>query len=537
MRVLLLSLILWVSGCATYTHDHFDHTSYVRKFQTQVINDSLQLFLKTGWDHEFTTEKKAVRQAVQDQPDCLRDLLNERGGILLHSRTRIAPVFGVFLLVRDTAGNEPQEEYPLHSCSGVYQLDTLIGGKRFHLIGRPKDPENLKLLRGELGKILGSIERGKGYREEVGSPLALAHHFQGSHNYLKAYEEIASYPAKTQREKGLKHQMQMTFGSFFEEHPDLPDLLHRYHEAAGALDDSLFTRTKEKFIRGGTAFDHVIDEATDHRVVMINESHFKPRHRALTAALLDDLWEAGFRYLALEALANGQDSLLNQSDTSLTVESGFYTSEPHFGRMIRKARKKGFTLVGYEHMNHPDGRETGQATKLYEKTLGRDSAARVLVHAGPSHIKEKGGEDQKKWMAEVFREKYGIDPLTIDQVEMDPQRPVDLNSILLLPAEETPPDLEVRVDLFVVNGLSSGDPGADGHEVTYRNKMDAPVQVNLFHKDELGPKGHYSSLIPYRCLYARSGEKVRLSLSGKEFQLVVWDASGKVIKEKALWKE
>src|SRR5215467_4641436 len=44
--------------------------------------------------------------------------------------------------------------------------------------------------------------------------------------------------------------------------------------------------------------------ARDYQVIMINEAHNKPVHRAFTISLLEDLHKKGFRYLAMEMLNN-----------------------------------------------------------------------------------------------------------------------------------------------------------------------------------------------------------------------------------------
>ena len=100
--------------------------------------------------------------------------------------------------------------------------------------------------------------------------------------------------------------------------------------------------------------------------------------------------------------------------------SGYYSNEPLFGEILREARRLGYTLVPYEAIGatSQDARETGQATNLRDRIFRDHPDARVLVHAGYSHIDESGTLGGAKPMAVRFRELTGIDPLTVDQTTM-----------------------------------------------------------------------------------------------------------------------
>ena len=67
-----------------------------------------------------------------------------------------------------------------------------------------------------------------------------------------------------------------------------------------------------------------------------------------------------------------------------------------------------------------DERERGQAQNLVDKILKTDPMAKLVVHAGYGHIDEKGNSSTFPWvpMAKYFNDISGIDPLTIDQVDM-----------------------------------------------------------------------------------------------------------------------
>ncbi len=202
----------------------------------------------------------------------------------------------------------------------------------------------------------------------------------------------------------------------------------------------------------------IINRARKSRVLMINEAHDKPQTRVFTASLLEDLYQQGFRYLALEMLAN----VSSKAVLKVNAASGYYTAEPVAAELVRKALEIGYTLVPYEDTvaGHTiNQREYAQAENLYNFLSKKDSTTKILVHAGYSHIEEGARNNERIPMAAYFKIISGIDPLTIDQTEMieggkDPygawlyeawtrKRPVFTPSIPLLN--------EVPVDPFDIN--------------------------------------------------------------------------------------
>lgn len=166
------------------------------------------------------------------------------------------------------------------------------------------------------------------------------------------------------------------------------------------------------------AVETIVAAADTAHVVFINEAHHVPQTRVLTIALLGRLRAKGFTYLAAETFSPF-DSSLNARDYPVHA-SGYYSNEPLFGEILREARRLGYTLVPYEAIGarSQDARETGQATNLRDRIFRDHPDARVLVHAGYSHIDESGTLGGAKPMAVRFRELTGIDPLTVDQTTM-----------------------------------------------------------------------------------------------------------------------
>jgi hypothetical protein len=159
----------------------------------------------------------------------------------------------------------------------------------------------------------------------------------------------------------------------------------------------------------------VAHAAARARVVMVNEAHHVPQHRAFTLALLKALRREGYTYLAAETLYES-DAALNARGYP-TRASGYYTAEPVYGDLVRTALALGYRVVAYEAGGaaDADARERLQAEHLRDRILAADRRARILVHAGYSHIDEAGAKPGAVTMAQRFRTMTGIDPLTIDQ--------------------------------------------------------------------------------------------------------------------------
>ncbi len=174
--------------------------------------------------------------------------------------------------------------------------------------------------------------------------------------------------------------------------------------------------------RAADAAEWIAGRADTSRVVMVNEAHHDAGSRLLTLRLLPLLYARGFRYLAAEAFA--PDSVLAAQPGYPTPAMGTYLGEPVFGEIVREALRLGYTLVPYEIEDGEEGgpdpqarRDSMQAAHLAERTVERDPTARVLVHAGFAHVHEAATEFWHP-MAAFFRERTGIDPLTVDQVAM-----------------------------------------------------------------------------------------------------------------------
>jgi len=212
------------------------------------------------------------------------------------------------------------------------------------------------------------------------------------------------------------------------------------------------------------------------------------------------LYDQGFRYFAAETFNVGDRAL---NERGYPVDStGAYTGEPVFAALVREALRLGYTLVPYEIERADEGvegdtlsrqqrRDYEQARHLAERTVDLDPEARVLVHAGYAHIAEAPDE----WwtpMAYYFRQRTGIDPLTVDQTTVgemseprfehpayraaDAGRLLGSEPVVLLDADDAPLAFRERaVDVQVVRPRA-GDvagrpawmatlPGREAHDI------------------------------------------------------------------------
>jgi hypothetical protein len=167
------------------------------------------------------------------------------------------------------------------------------------------------------------------------------------------------------------------------------------------------------------AADYISGIATQHQVIMINEAHHLPYHRAFVLPMLKKFYASGYRYLALETL---DDTAINQKQYPDHF-SGTYSNEPLYGEMIREALKLHFKLIKYESgipCDHKGSdpmyclrfRDSLMAVKL-ASVIKNDPQAKMLVYAGYAHIFKSSPDGWKK-MAQYFKEMSGIEPFSID---------------------------------------------------------------------------------------------------------------------------
>lgn len=176
--------------------------------------------------------------------------------------------------------------------------------------------------------------------------------------------------------------------------------------------------------RAEDALTAILREAATRQIVILNEAHHVPMHRAFSMRLARELRKLGFEYLACETFRPGSDPNAGTIDQA----SGAYTQDPVFAEFVREARRDGWKLVVYESgapdpaASRAEGirqREQGQARNLVEQVLARHPKAKLFIHVGYGHAYETPQPLEPGvsllWMAGELKRMTGLDPLTIDQ--------------------------------------------------------------------------------------------------------------------------
>ena len=161
----------------------------------------------------------------------------------------------------------------------------------------------------------------------------------------------------------------------------------------------------------------ILQLAKDRKAIFFNEAHSAPITRTLTVELLARLRAQGYNTFAAETLYIGDKDLQHRGYA--IAKTGFYTSEPIYGEMVREAIRLGYKVVAYDAENAGvgDPREKEGAETL-ANLFKRDANTRLVVNAGFAHIQKSGVYLRGSSMATFFRKLSGIEPLAIEQTMM-----------------------------------------------------------------------------------------------------------------------
>ena len=168
----------------------------------------------------------------------------------------------------------------------------------------------------------------------------------------------------------------------------------------------------------------IVAEARDKRIVLLNEAHHVPMHRAFAKRLAAELRKIGYTYLACEAFST--DIKEHPPGGIITRAHGYYLEDPVFADFVHSALADNWKLVGYESaeelqhlapMERMQRRESVQATNLVERIFAKDAQAKVFVYVGYSHLlKTPSGEAAGAvMMGEHLRRMTGLETLHVEQ--------------------------------------------------------------------------------------------------------------------------
>lgn len=157
----------------------------------------------------------------------------------------------------------------------------------------------------------------------------------------------------------------------------------------------------------GPIFETIIGEAAKTQIVIFNEAHMMPLHRAGVFGIVDALVDAGFTHYAYESF---EPSITDRSDAYIRAEDVFYSNDPMHARLLRRLKARGVELIAYE-ADRPEGREIAQALNLKERVFDQDPEAKLIVVSGWRHVIEY----PQGLMAREVKDRTGHDPLTVSQ--------------------------------------------------------------------------------------------------------------------------
>lgn len=165
------------------------------------------------------------------------------------------------------------------------------------------------------------------------------------------------------------------------------------------------------------AITAIVREAKKTQIVILNEAHHVPMHRAFAMKLARELKKIGYNYLACEAFNMYDDFPLQKQ--YVNEKTGLFTKETTYANFLRDAMREQWQFVSYEPVTDP--RESGMAKNLAQKIFKQNPKAKVFIYAGYSHAYEfpsaETDADNSKMAAQLKR-LTGINPLTIDQTAM-----------------------------------------------------------------------------------------------------------------------
>lgn len=426
-------------------------------------------------------QKNNIKKIVKDIPE----LKNKK--IIAYLETKQSPGFETILFydeIKVTTDTITKTElllnYPNNKCI-LYKKSK--ANKAVYLFLRPKKVDNFEYTYTKNAEIL--IENIQFNTNKLKSTTYSNIFFdtKENNNYLKTRKLLKSKILnQSTQQKWEQYQFLTTINSFIANNKEYDSLIAKSSTRFQTTIDSLLN--DKQLISKNIVIEDIKKLTKTEKVVMLNETHWCPKHRLLAYEMLDVLKENNFNYIAIEAVEIGQDSTINSRNYP-SIRSGYYTREPYFAHFIRKAKLLGFKIIAYDDIESKD-RELSQALNL-KKIVDQDSNAKIFVYAGVDHILESN--PTKKRMAEIFKELTNINPLTFNQARIVGSTKED---IVLIRSEEfkKAKDLNTNVDYFVINNLNTS------LESIYKNELlknislknikfrDKELLIRVFNKSE-----------------------------------------------------
>jgi hypothetical protein len=172
------------------------------------------------------------------------------------------------------------------------------------------------------------------------------------------------------------------------------------------------------------AIKAIVEEARSRRVVLLNEAHHVPMHRAFARKLAAELRKIGYGYLACETFS-GDGDVPTSGSGQVTYRTGYYTRDPVFADFVNSALADKWKLISYEFQGKPamdpkeriEQRELAQAQNLVDRIFAKDKNAKVFIFVGYGHLNKQpeGDSSTPLMMGEHLRRITRLDMLHVDQ--------------------------------------------------------------------------------------------------------------------------
>lgn len=331
----------------------------------------------------------------------------------------------------------------------------------------------------------------------------------------------------TDADKQLYLKSALTYNSFVQNNSGMIEYLSRYYHSKD--------RKLKIHLYDEAAIDYIKEQIVGKQVVMVDEQGWQPRHRALGNKLLIDLYDQGYRYLAVGGIQENEDSL-NLRRFPLQT-SNFFCKESQFGSLIRNALGLGFKIISYD--NSLKGSEYSQMKEIYDKTLKKDPMAKVLVWVGGERLCMD--EIDYSMMAKSFKEISGVSPYTIEQTAGDVKAPF-LKEHWLAIKSDTAKDSPCN--LYLYNDIKESDyqvkPGIRHHNLSIplsqkvkdKMKQHNGLLLMVFLKDEFSR--HRFNAVPVLNYLVKNDVDPTIHLPNGDYTVIFRSPTSYVVEESVL---
>ena len=536
---ILVALFLLISSCKSSLNIPSVSSSHkiVKEYNTKYSNEKYQFSYAFPSDYAALYDWKSIKNIPLE----LKKRFSKKS-FLIGFQTNNSPYLTHYIFVYPiTKKNQEQPKSKIDSLN--YSLEKVYKHSSqnvyIHFYAYAESQNNFHNLINEYEKIFESVKIGEEYsipEPENSFDLANEAFLQqkdSTGNYILPLLQLEKYSRNytTESEKSSFIQSLATYHSFINHSEKLPLYWKKWRRLSylRKIEDG---NPPSFLLHDNEAIDFLLEKCSQNQVVMFNEAHFDPQHRLLITHLLENLYQKGFRFLALEAL--WEDEKIINDRGFIIQSSGFYTKETAMADLIRQAHHLGFYIVVYDDFS--EEREKKQAQNLFEKTIAKDKDAKVIVLAGFGHISEEKSS-QKNMMAAEFEALTGINPLTIDQVEYMNMTKNNWLSIV----DTTVSKGFIDVDIKIANSFYNFPQQTKKVEFNFSDSL--KKELNFEKTEYKGSLKVYNLIeweitkqaIPFQIIALKNIDSVNLFLKqNQSYHLEVSDPQGEIIFEENL---